>query len=264
MHSQISVKQADYSAQVEDWLTSECASTWLESFQSLGIEIAGRTVVDCGCGPGKYLKYFAGSPALLVGVDREILCLREAQKFNSARASFVCGSINQLPIRRQSVDVVLLRYVIHHLSKDARLGLFENIFAALKRCGRLIIETSYHAQFAAHYDHQLFPELSRVAEEIYPDRSDLEKVLTVAGFKIEREVETVQYREPYPSVDAALERSRLLVDHAKGPTCWLRLDAANRRRFHEVRETELPRRFGHGKVPRYWHGTFVVATADSV
>jgi len=257
-----SVNPTSYSAQIEDWKNREPAPNWSDEFASLGIDFKGKVVLDGGCGPGKYLRYLRESTVRVIGLDREKACLLEAQKLIPSYDELILASLEeQLPIKDGSIDVAFVRYVIHHIAPSQHETVFRNLHKVLSRNGILIIETAFHSQLREHFDHQIFPELTVAAKEIYPDKEELLFALTKAGFELFSVKQTIQEREPYPSIEAALDKSRQLVETGNGPTIWLRLGVQSRENFHARRTTQLPKLFPEGPVPRIWYGTTLVARA---
>ena len=254
-----SVPEMDYNAQVNDWKQRMPATSWAEQFQSLKLHLAGSLVLDCGCGPGKYGALLTQMGCRLIGLDREPRCLMEASQVHRGYAGLTRGFVGALPFRDQVFDIVLLRYVLHHIPDAERGDTLREIRRVAKPGRYLVIETAFEDQFALHHDHRIYPQLTHKVRLIYPDRKRLGSLLQQAGFDNVRLIETVQTWPPYASVSDALEKSRRLVERGEGPTAWLRLTDKERREFHAARLIELPALFKDGVVPRIWHGHFVVA-----
>lgn len=249
----------DYDMQVADWLQKEPDVKWLPHVRGLGIQLSGRRVLDCGCGAGKYARTLSEAGAEVFGADQELRCVRMASENNPGEQHFLNGNIEAMPIASGSFDLVLLRYVIHHISGPNRVVALREISRLLRARGELLIETAFHNQLIRHFDHQIYAPLRAVALQMYPDRSMLAQDLAAAGFAIEAEVEVARKKDAYTSVEAALENSRRLVASGRGPTTWLRLTRAQREEFHRKRQRDLPQLFPSGTVPREWWGVLIVA-----
>lgn len=259
-----SVSTADYPAQVSDWKARRPVGDWMSQFSNTGVDVTGARILDCGCGPGHYgpLLLDAGARSV-IGLDRESRCLDQA-KAGGSYLGLVRAMAEALPFRDGCADVVLLRYVIHHAEDPAKRAILEELQRVLSDKGRLVVETSVHSQFGKHHDHQIFPRLTEITSSMYPSVEALAALVLEAGFKDVRFIESVQHSRPYESVEAALERSRRLVEMGIGPTPWLRLDQNEREEFHKARLRRLPEMFGSGPVPRTWHGTFMIGTKSGV
>jgi len=82
--------------------------------------LAGRTVLDAGCGMGRHTHHFLGAGARVVAVDASAAIDVAARNNPSASAAlFVQGDILSLPVRPQSFDVVCCLGVLHHLEQTA-------------------------------------------------------------------------------------------------------------------------------------------------
>lgn len=250
----------DHSAQIADWRDRSPSSDWLESFLRTGIPLAGRTVLDCGCGFGFYGSMLAGRGAFVDGVDREDECLAAAANRMPLYRNLYKSRIENIDQRIGSYDVILMRYVLHHIPLAKRVEALRNLMGHIADSGHLLIETAFSDQMARHYDYEIFPELHEAQREIYPSRKELSCLLGAAGYRHVREIETIQVKEPYPSVESALVRSERLVTRGDGPTGWLLLSQDQRVAFHHARSTRLPMMFGSGVVPRVWVGSLLTCT----
>jgi SAM-dependent methyltransferase len=79
-------------------------------------KIAGRNVLDAGCGSGRWLRYLADHhPDSLRGIDPSSEMLRVAAgKETSAELSV--GSCEEVPFHRQSFDLILSSFVLSHVA----------------------------------------------------------------------------------------------------------------------------------------------------
>ncbi|MQL61895.1 methyltransferase domain-containing protein [Streptomyces vinaceus] len=243
--------------QIEDWKARVPSSNWLSEFQRLGLRITNRRVLDIGCGMGYYGDLLAGAGAEIYGLDRQ-------PEFVTAAASrryrgVIRSDVTDMPVAPSSFDLIYARYVLHHIAREQLYDVIEKIHRSLRHDGRLLIESTTPDLAGRHHDVQIYPKLKRIIASMYPSVESLTALLRQAGFRIIALAETTQTRDPYPSVDSALERSAALVSTGGGPTYWLQLSEAERKEFHEVRRNELVRLFGDGPVERQWSGYFLVA-----
>ena len=79
------------------------------------LELAdARTILDCGCGQGVYVQLLrALSPATVVGVDRDIQRLREAQP-----QPVLLADLAALPFGAATFDRILFSEVLEHIQAD--------------------------------------------------------------------------------------------------------------------------------------------------
>lgn len=110
------------------------------AFHLLG-NVAGKTVLEYGCGDGPNTVILARRGANVIGLDisEDLLAVaRQRQKANKVSGvKFVLGSAHTLPLQDQSVDIVFGIAILHHLD----LGLASReIQRVLKTGGRAIFQ----------------------------------------------------------------------------------------------------------------------------
>jgi SAM-dependent methyltransferase len=114
----------------------------LEYAYALIGDVRGLRVVDFGCGSGENTLLLAQRGAHVIGVDISeslIAVARKRLRVNglAGAAQFIVGSAHDLPIDRDSIDVVLGIAILHHLDLDASA---REIHRVLKRGGRAIFK----------------------------------------------------------------------------------------------------------------------------
>ena len=108
-----------------------------------GIE-EGQTVLDLGSGAGNDVfiaRSLVGEKGIVVGVDMTPAMIEQANK-NKAKlgfenVEFILGDIEKLPIKKQSVDVVISNCVLNLVSD--KLGAYKGIYNVLKKDGHFSI-----------------------------------------------------------------------------------------------------------------------------
>jgi ubiquinone/menaquinone biosynthesis C-methylase UbiE len=252
------VDDSDYPAQVASWKQKVPARGWIDDFLGLGLDIDGRTILDCGCGNGKYGALLASRGARVIGIDCEPRCVEESRKNAPGYAEVLQGSLERTPFSDDSFDIALMGYVIHLLPDDIKDQVFHELYRVLKPGAALVVDTSFISQYSRHYDHMIFPKLTATVAEYYPEYAELTAVLTRAGFTSITRNETVQLKPSCKTVEEMLRESERLVESAQGQTAWLSLSRNDREAFHEARRKHLPKMFGSKRVPQVWIGSFVV------
>jgi SAM-dependent methyltransferase len=142
------------------------------SFSLLG-DVAGKRVLDFGCGSGENCVVLARRGARVVGVDISESLIRVARKRLAVnglegKAMFAVGSAHDLPIDPDSIDIVLGIAVLHHLDLDASS---REVHRVLKPGGRAIFQEPVR-------DSWLIKTIRRAIPYQAPDVSPFERPLT--------------------------------------------------------------------------------------
>src|SRR5262249_7386861 len=90
-------------------------------------DVAGKTVLDVGCGSGRYLKILRERGALLLaGVDLSAAMLGRARGLYP----IACGDVRALPVQSHRFDVVVSALTVGHVA---------NLASALVELGRALV-----------------------------------------------------------------------------------------------------------------------------
>lgn len=89
-------------------------------------------IVDLGCGGGDFLPYLDSKR--VIGIDIYKQNLMAAKKFSKdEKCEFICGNIEKLPLKKESVDIITCISVIEHMEKLDNL--IKNVFESLIKNG---------------------------------------------------------------------------------------------------------------------------------
>ncbi len=100
----------------------------------------GKTILDAGCGKGKFSRALQRNGACRVfGIDPSPAYLGRGAKSARAggQARYLCGSISRLPLPDQSFDAVICSEVIEHIPDPDRA--LSEMARVLKPGGRILI-----------------------------------------------------------------------------------------------------------------------------
>lgn len=93
------------------------------------LQLAGRSVLDIGCGDGFYIIRFfdRGSPRKITGIDASQEAVRVASINRQSRPiQFVAGDARRLPFPDNSFDLALIQSILHH--SDSPLDIVREAF----------------------------------------------------------------------------------------------------------------------------------------
>jgi ubiquinone/menaquinone biosynthesis C-methylase UbiE len=152
----------------------------------------GSAVLDVGTGTGVFVPYLLkkiGKRGRLVCLDfaEKMLAIARAKRF-TGNISYICTDITNSGLPDESFDAVVCYSVFPHF--EDKLKIMGEIYRILKPVGRLFIAHT-SSRRAINEIHRSLPEVS---DHVFPENVELEKILTVTGF---RDISIVDGRESY-------------------------------------------------------------------
>jgi ubiquinone/menaquinone biosynthesis C-methylase UbiE len=147
------------------------------AYHELG-DVAGKRIVDFGCGSGANSVLLANRGAHVWGIDISEDLLRLAQRRLSVSgreggATFIAGSAHDMPFPDSSIDVVFGIAILHHLDLDL---VSREVRRVLKPGGRAIFQEPVRNSAVVRFLRSLIPYRA-------PDISPYERPLTDAELK---------------------------------------------------------------------------------
>ena len=162
---------------------------------------SSRALLDLGCGTGLELdEIFKRLPDIKVtGIDlTQAMLDKLTQKYPDKNITLSCASYFDADLGTDEYDCAVSFETLHHFSHEAKRGLYQNIFNALKENG-LYIECDYMVEQQADEDFY-YAENARIRKELnLPDNAFYHydtpctiqnqlKLLESAGFTKVREI----------------------------------------------------------------------------
>lgn len=149
--------------------------------------LAGRRLLDAGCGDGTYALAAAARGASVVGVDSSAAMTRAARRRATGcglHAMWVVGDVTHLPFRPASFDVVVAVTVLCFVEDAARF--FRETATALRPEGQVLIgELSPWSTWAAWRRLRAWFGSATWRSAIFRSPSVLERLAADAGFHVE-------------------------------------------------------------------------------
>jgi SAM-dependent methyltransferase len=143
-------------------------------------DLAGRSVLDVGCGTGATLACLAREFGVRgYGVDPSPRMIAVARANVPPGVELTTATAESLPYADGSFERALMSFVVHHVERPRA---FAEIFRVLGPRGRLTIKTSDPAAFDTFWQARLFPSYAAIERRRFPSEEALSGELAAAGF----------------------------------------------------------------------------------
>jgi SAM-dependent methyltransferase len=166
-------------------------------------DLAGRRVLDVGCGTGRLALALAERGGKVWGVDPSEPMLAKARAVAGRRVGFKLGTAEALPFKDGWFDRAVLRLVVHLVDRRRALPELARVLAP---GGRAVVATFAPGHFEWFWLTSVFPEVAEIDLARFPAPEALAADLEEAGFASARIRLLSQHGRL--SRDEALERIR--------------------------------------------------------
>jgi SAM-dependent methyltransferase len=126
--------------------------------------VAGRRVLDVGCGPGGYVEPMRGA-SLNVGLDLSVGMLAESRRRNGDLVQVTNADAEHLPVRDASFDVVLAMHMLYHVPDRAKA--IDELARVVRDDGVVMVVTN-----ASDHQHQTDALVSAAHREVTGEALD--------------------------------------------------------------------------------------------
>ncbi len=140
-------------------------------------DLAGRRVIDVGCGTGRWCEALAERGSRVWGIDASAEMVEQARQ-RGVNAKL--ARAEALPFKEGWFERALLVLVVHVLDRPRA---FEELRRVLADDGRIAIATFAEAQFDDYYLSPYFPSIAEIDRARFPTKGQLEAELRSAGFE---------------------------------------------------------------------------------
>lgn len=144
-------------------------------------DLAGRVVLDVGCGTGLIAAELAERHgSTVVGVDPSPEMLEVARGRSGARARFEPGRAEELAFADETFERAVMVSVVHHVDRPQA---FAQVRRVLEPGGRFVISNADPDGFSEMWVMRWFPELIPRELARFPRADELAHELGAAGFE---------------------------------------------------------------------------------
>ena len=165
-------------------LPEETMTLWLETLSSYVPQDSVKTIVDLGCGTGRFTKGLSDHfSAKVYGIDLSWKMLTTAnQSVISPYIKYIQGSAENIPLSDGVADLVFISMVYHHIKDKSKA--MQEIARVSKSNGFLSIRTSTIDSLDSYLYLHFFPEARQTNVEKLPSRQGMIDFLKSNGFEL--------------------------------------------------------------------------------
>lgn len=179
-------------------LGPECLDLWMNVVSSHVQEQRINTILDLGCGTGRFSEALAVRfNAEVIGIDPSKKMLEQARgKLGDRCIRYELGCGESIPLPANSVDLVFMSMIFHH---------FDNPRLAARECRRVLrkratcfLRTGTRERISSYPYVDFFPESRPILEERLPTNTFVREVFEAVGFRtVILEVVTQEVAQSY-------------------------------------------------------------------
>ncbi len=130
----------------------ELTTEHMQRYISILPIVKGKKVVDIACGEGYGTNILAGSALDIVGIDINKETVENAsKKYRKNNLHYKVGSVANIPLKSNSVDVIVSYETIEHVDEEAQKSFLKETKRVLKQDGVLIISTPNKELYSDRY-----------------------------------------------------------------------------------------------------------------
>jgi ubiquinone/menaquinone biosynthesis C-methylase UbiE len=164
-------------------ISPQAMAMWLEAIERHVPRSEVKTVIDLGCGTGRFTAALCRRfSARVVAIDPSRNMLGVAAANATAGLAYVQATAGHIPLREACADLVFASMVWHHIPDQHEAG--REIARILRPGGYLCVRTPTREALDSELYLRFFPSARLLNEQIMPARRDLLSCLTGCGLQV--------------------------------------------------------------------------------
>jgi ubiquinone/menaquinone biosynthesis C-methylase UbiE len=164
-------------------LSPEVMASWMAAFTRYAPSRRPLTVLDLGSGTGRFTPALAdtfGGP--VYGVEPSVGMRNAALEFSAhPDVTYLAGGADAIPLPDESVDLVLLFLVWHHVPDKAAAA--AEIRRVLRAGGRVLLRSTFADRLPESSWRIYFPRATDLDREIFPPAAQTQEQFAAAGLR---------------------------------------------------------------------------------
>lgn len=158
-------------------------ATWMDAFSRHLPERRPLTLVDVGCGIGRFTPWLAdmfGGPVYGVEPSTRMRAIAEADARHE-RVTYLDGKAEAMPLPARACDGALLYFVWHHVAD--RPAAARELARVVKPGGRLLVRTSFAESMPELWWYRWFPRAREIDRTMYEPKATVLETFASAGWE---------------------------------------------------------------------------------
>ena len=164
-------------------LPADTKRLWFEALTGVIPKDRIKKILDLGCGTGRFTAELGQHfNCEVIGVEPSAAMLNIARSQPAAGVEWKQGVAEKLPLENESVDLVFMSQVFHHLEKPELA--FQEIHRVLAESGYLAVRNGMREENDNLPWLEFFPEARVIEERRTPLRSEVKDLVTAQPFAL--------------------------------------------------------------------------------
>lgn len=162
----------------------EVLDLWMDAVAKYVADRAPSTILDLGCGTGRFSDALATRfGTLVLGVDPSRKMLEQARgKRTNGTVQYICGSGEAVPLVANTIDLIFISMVFHHFSSPAKAA--QECLRVGRKGAILFVRAGTVEHIPAYPYVEFIPSTVPLLYERLNSKKDITRTFDAAGFSL--------------------------------------------------------------------------------